>query len=97
MAKRRRSSKVQSLYKFSAEIIRWKEGDTTKLDPFFILVINNIALERPIDSKNFVSDMSTGSTAEKTLFTKIAKHIKMNIFGEMPDQAEKLFSCLASQ
>jgi hypothetical protein len=92
MAKRRKPSKPSFPANFSSDIIRWKDGDTTKANPFFILVINNIALERPLGSKNFVADMSTGSKTEKRLFTKTAEYIKKNIFGEMPGQAEKLLA-----
>jgi hypothetical protein len=90
--KRGKTSKLSRPVSFSSDIIRWKDGDTTKPDPLFILVINNIALERKLDSNNFVADMSTGSNAEKQLFTKTAEYIKMNLFGELPGQAEKLLA-----
>jgi hypothetical protein len=90
--KRRKTSKPTVPASFSSDVIRWQNGDTTKPDPLFILVINNIALERPLDSKNFVPDMSTGSTTERQLFTKTAEYIKKNLFGELPGQAEKLLA-----
>src|SRR6266550_9433446 len=95
MAKHRKRGKTpqSSLpVSFSADIVRWLDGDTTKPDPLFILVMNNIALERPLDSNNFVADMSTGSKAENKLFTKTAEYIKKNLFGELPGQAEKLLA-----
>jgi hypothetical protein len=92
MAKRRKQSKVSFPTRFSSDIIRWTDGDTSKSDPFFILVINNVALERPFGSNNFVADMSTGSSADRALFTDTAEYIKKNLFGEMPGQAEKLLS-----
>ena len=97
MTKRRKSSKPKSpkasySASYSSDVIRWKNGDTTKADPFFILVINNIALERPFGSNSFVADMSTGSNANRALFAKTAEYIKKNLFGEMPGQAEKLLA-----
>jgi len=95
MAKHRKRGKTSQSslpVSFSADIVRWQDGDTTKPDPLFILIVNNIALERPLDSNNFVADMSTGSKAEKKLFNKTAKYIKKNLFGEEPGQAEKLLA-----
>src|SRR5262249_29111721 len=87
-----KSSKASSSDRCSSEIIRWKGGDTTKADPFFILILNNIALERPLDSHNFVADMSTGSKTDRALFGKSAEYITKNLFTEMPGQAEKLLA-----
>lgn len=67
---------------YNSEICRWKDGDTTKSDPFFILVLNNIAFEKPLDSNNFVADMSTGSTADRALFRDSAQYVKESLFGE---------------
>ena len=95
MAKHRKRGKTSQSslpVSFSADIVRWQDGDTTKPDALFILVLNNIALERPLDSKNFVADLSTGSNTEKKLFTKIAEYIKKNLFGEEPGQAEMLLA-----
>src|SRR5262249_4912460 len=53
---------------YSSDVIRWKDGDTTKSDPFFILVLNNIAFEQPLDSNNFVGlDGRSGSVSEQRL------------------------------
>jgi hypothetical protein len=92
MAKRRKPPKATFSDRFSLEITVWREGDTAKPDPLFILIVNNIALERPAGSGKFVVDMSTGSSAERTRFNKIAEYTKKNLFGEMPGQAEKLLS-----
>jgi hypothetical protein len=92
MAKRRKSSKVSFPNRFNSEIIRWKEGDSTKIDPLFILVVNNVALETPLGSNKFIADMSTGSKADRALFTDIAEYIAKNLFGKMAGQAEKLLS-----
>ena len=77
--KRGKTSKLSLPASFSSDIIRWKDGDTTKPDPLFILAINNIALERPLNSNNFVADM--GSKAEKKLFTETAEYIKKPFWG----------------
>ena len=90
--KRGKTSRQSLPVSFSADIVRWQDGDTTKPDPLFILVMNNIALERPLGSNNFAADMSTGSKAQKKLFTKTAEYIKKNLFGELPGQAEKLLA-----
>ena len=90
MVKRRKRSKVSVPARLSLDIHRWSEGDTTKPNPFFILVINNFALERPIESNNFVADMAT--PAKKPLFSKAAEYVKKNLFGELPGQAEKLLA-----
>jgi hypothetical protein len=37
-----------------SETIIWRPGDPTRKDAFFILLINNPALERPWNSGNFV-------------------------------------------
>lgn len=88
----RRSSQAFFGNKYSSEIIRWKSGDTSKPNPFFILVINNIALERPLGSNNFVADMSTGTSKDRALFAGVAEYIGQNIFGKMANQAESLLS-----
>jgi hypothetical protein len=82
--KRRKSkgSGASSSNSYSSDVIRWKDGDTTKSDPFFIPVLNNIAFEQPLDSNNFVADMSTGSTADRALFQNSAKYVKESLFGE---------------
>src|SRR5262245_4830278 len=90
MAKRRRSSKALFPQRFISEITRWRDGDTTKPDPLFILIINNSALERyPFGSNRFVPDMNT--RADRALFNKAAEYINMNLFGEL-NQAEKLLA-----
>lgn len=95
MVKRRKTrSGRSSPARSNAEITQWKDGDTTKSDPFFILVMNNIARECPFKSGNFVADFSTDLTANKTLFNTGVKYIKENLFGELPDQAEKLLADL---
>src|SRR5262245_46840272 len=91
MAKRRGSSKALFPQRFNAEITRWREGDTTKPDPLFILIINNSALERPLGgSTNFIPDMCTSD--DRAPFNKAAEYINMNLFGELPNQAEKLLA-----
>jgi hypothetical protein len=77
-----KGSGASSSNSYSSEVVRWKDGDTNKSDPFFILVLNNIAFEQPLDSNNFVADMSTGSTADRALFQNSAKYVKESLFGE---------------
>jgi hypothetical protein len=77
-----KGSGASSSNSYSSEVVRWKDGDTTKSDPFFILVLNNIAFEQPLDSNNFVADMSTGSTADRALFQNTAQYVKESLFGE---------------
>lgn len=77
---------------FSSETIHWQNGDATKSNPFFILVLNNIALERPIGSGNFVDDFSSGDVASRKAFTDCAEYIFKNILGKMPNQKEGLLS-----
>lgn len=90
MAKRRKSSKTSVPKRFSAEITRWRDGDTTKPDPLFILIINNPALESRFGNTQFIPDMNTN--AERRFFNKAAKYINENLFGELPNQKEKLLA-----
>jgi hypothetical protein len=80
--------------RFYAETIRWRDGDTSKPNPFFIFVLNNIALERPLNSGNFVSDMngSTGGVKDRKLFTACAEYLFKSVFGMLPGQADKILS-----
>ena len=78
---------------FRSETIIWRPGDPTRKDAFFILVINNPALERPWNSGNFVPDMVGGAgSADRNLFTASARNFIDNLFGNTPGQAEKLLS-----
>ena len=77
----------------SAETIVWRPGDPTRKDAFFILVINNPALERPWNSGNFVPDMVGGAgSADRSRFINSARYVVDNLFGNTPGQAEKLLS-----
>jgi hypothetical protein len=77
---------------YSAETIRWRDGDSSKPNPFFILVVNNIALERPIGSGNFVDDFAAGDPASRKQFTECAEYIGENLFGKVPGQKEQVLS-----
>jgi hypothetical protein len=94
MAKRRKSKTPRAAFssRFSSEIIRWRDGDTTKQDPLFILILNNIALERPLDSANFVPDMCSGTKANRARFEQSADYVNKTLFGECHGQAEKLIA-----
>jgi hypothetical protein len=77
----------------TSETIIWRPGDPTRKDAFFILVINNPALERPWTSGNFVPDMVGGAgSADRALFMNSARYVVDNLFGNTPGQAEKLLS-----
>lgn len=77
---------------FSSETIRWHDGDTSKPNPFFILVVNNIALERPLGSNVFVDDFAAGDPASRKQFTDCVGYIGENLFGRVPGQMEKVLS-----
>lgn len=76
-----------------SETIIWRPGDPTRKDAFFILLINNPALERPWNSGNFVPDMVGGAgSADRNLFISSVRGFIDNLFGNTPGQAEKLLS-----
>lgn len=78
---------------FGSETIVWRPGDPTRKDAFFILLINNPALERPWSSGNFVPDMvGRAGSADRDLFVASARNFIDNLFGNTPGQAEKLLS-----
>ncbi len=83
-------SKSGKMDSFSANTIRWQVGDTSKPDPFFILVINNIAIERPYKSGKFVPDMA--SSQSQGSFTACAEYLYHSVFGKLPKQAEKMLA-----
>jgi hypothetical protein len=66
---------------------RWRYDEAGSL---FILVVNNIALQRPFGSTTFLPDMCASSDVAR--FTEVARYIKENLFGEMRGQAEKLLA-----
>ena len=81
------------LVQFSAETINWRPGDPTRRNPFFILILNNIALERPWNSGNFVPDLVGGpGSADRNAFLAQARYIVDNLFGATAGQAERLLS-----
>ncbi len=88
------TSEHQLLQAFSSERIRWQEGDLSSPSPFFILVLNNIALERPLGSGNFVPDMNgTGfGSPDKSMFTDCAEYLFKSVFGKLPGQGDKLLA-----
>ncbi len=77
---------------FSSEVIKWQDGDKAKANPVFIVALNNIALERPGGSGNFVPDLVGfgGQSADKIKFTDSAEFIFRSIFGKPSKQAERL-------
>jgi len=75
---------------FSSETIKWQDGDASKANPLFILVLNSIALERPLGSNNFVPDLAApgNTTTDKGPFTKQAEYIYRNLFGKLTGQTD---------
>jgi hypothetical protein len=76
----------------TAETIRWQAGDTAKRDPVFILVLNNLALERPLNSGVFVPDMdgSVNLANDRNAFTACAEYLYLSIFGRLLNQADQM-------
>ncbi len=72
------------------ETIEWQNGNTAKPDPFFILILNNPALERPEGSGHFVPDMPGVSAADRAALKKTAGYIFQNLFGLLPGQVDKV-------
>jgi hypothetical protein len=77
---------------FNAETVKWREGDQSKPNPFFILFLNNIALEQPTGSGNFVGDFAQPDAASRRAFGEAAQYAVDNILGRLPGQAEKCLS-----
>jgi hypothetical protein len=76
------------------EMVDWRDGDTGKRDPFYILIINSPAVERPRGSNVYVEDMKAPASdpTHKQSFADTAKYILKNLFGALPGQAEGLLS-----
>ena len=78
---------------FSSETINWRPGDPTRKDAFFILILNNPALQRPLGYPNYVPDLVGGPAShDRNLFTTQARYIVDNLFGKSPGQLEKLLN-----
>jgi hypothetical protein len=78
---------------FQSETIVWRPGDLASRDPLFILILNNMWLERPLFSGHFVPDLCGGPhSGDRTLFTQAARYIVRSLFGELLGQAEKLLA-----
>ncbi|UTY60486.1 hypothetical protein [Massilia sp. erpn] len=88
------SADQTGIHRFSSETIRWQDGDTSKSDPFFILVINSIAIERPWGSGIYKPDMNGSGLAssDNALFERCAEYLYKSVFGKLPGQAEKMLS-----
>jgi hypothetical protein len=72
------------------DTIEWQKGNTAKSDPFFILILNNPALERPEGSAHFVPDMPGVGAADRAALKKAAGYIFQNLFGLLPGQVDKV-------
>lgn len=66
-----------------------REGDTSKRNPFTIVVVANPALEAPWRSGIFVTDPIAGDQAA---FDGCVASINESLFGDLPGQAEKFLA-----
>jgi hypothetical protein len=66
-----------------------RAGDTSSQFPFTILVIANPALEAPSNSNQFVADPVM---ANRPSFDAAVRYIDDSLFGNLPNQAEKLLA-----
>src|SRR5207248_352858 len=66
-----------------------RPGDTNKADPFTIVVISNPALEAPWKSGNFLIDPIT---SDQPGFDGCVAYIDNALFGNLPNQSERLFA-----
>lgn len=77
---------------FQCETVVWRPG-AASTQPLFILILNNMWLERPLGSGHFVPDLNGGPHSEqRALFAQSARYIVRNLFGELLGQAEKLLA-----
>lgn len=71
------------------DIVHMRAGDSSKPNPFTILILSNPALESPLNSGKFILDPIV---ADKNSFQQTADYVNKSLFGELPDQQEKLFA-----
>ena len=62
-----------------------RPGDTTKPNPFTIVIISNPALEAPLGSGTF---LVASITSDQTAFDQCAAYIDTVLFGDLPNQSE---------
>jgi hypothetical protein len=66
-----------------------RAGDTTKPDPFTILVVANPVLEMPLNSGNFASDPIVSNQAG---FADCVRYVERSLFSALPGQADPMLS-----
>src|SRR6185503_9482969 len=66
-----------------------RSGDTSKQDPFTIIVVSNPALEAPWKSGTFVIDPITSAQAA---FDACVNYIESSLFGTLPNQREQFIA-----
>jgi len=66
-----------------------RPGDTSKPDPFTILVVANPVLEQPLDSGNFTIDPIMSNP---TGFVSCVKYVDLSLFAKLPGQADQMLS-----
>lgn len=71
----------------TTQVIR--AGDTTKPNPFTVIIVGNPSLEARRNSGTFVIDPIT---SDQLLFNDCVRYIESSLFGTLPGQSEKLLS-----
>ena len=66
-----------------------RPGDTTKTDPFTVVIVSNPALEAPWKSGNFVIDPITSM---QVAFNAAVAQIDSALFGLLPGQRERFIA-----
>lgn len=66
-----------------------RAGDTSKPDPFTILVVANPALETPLDSGNFAVDPIM---SDRVAFENCVDYVERSLFAALPGQADPMLS-----
>lgn len=64
-----------------------RHGDTSKPDPFTILVVANPVLEQPLDSGIFVVDPIMSNP---TGFASCVNYVNLSLFAKLPGQADPM-------
>lgn len=66
-----------------------RPGDTTKSNPFTIIIVSNPALEAPWNSGTFIVDPITSNQAA---FDACVRYIDDSLFGKLPSQRERFMN-----
>ena len=66
-----------------------RKGDTTKANPFTIIIVSNPVLEAPWNSGQFVAD---SVMSDQNAFDATAQYINTSLFGGLPNQSERFMA-----